>query len=314
MNPAAEQILGKRQEDFLGSSSIGEEHDTLREDGTPFPGLEHPAMVALRTGEPVPDVLMQVYNPREAQYRLISIRAVPLFRLGEDGPHRVYTVFDDISERRRTEEALRTAEAERAAQQERTRLARDLHDSVTQALFAATLKAEALTLADESLPDGASQVAEEVCRLNRGALAQMRVLLLELRGDPLEDVPIVQLLRQLVEATEGRSSVSIQLTVHGDVQPPPELHAPIYRITQEALNNITRHARASKAWVDLDVGADSVHLLVGDDGCGFEPGASDPTHMGLRSMRERAEEAAAGFDLVTKLGGGTVITVHWQQT
>ena len=82
MNPAAVRILGKRPEDFLGLSSVDTEHDTLREDGTPFPGLEHPAMVALRTGEPVPDVLMQVYNPREAQYRLISIQAVPLFRPG----------------------------------------------------------------------------------------------------------------------------------------------------------------------------------------------------------------------------------------
>ena len=78
MNPAAERILGKRPEDFLGSSSVAVEHDTLREDGTAFPGLEHPAMVALRTGKPVPDVLMQVYNPREARYRLISIQAVPL--------------------------------------------------------------------------------------------------------------------------------------------------------------------------------------------------------------------------------------------
>jgi PAS domain S-box-containing protein len=110
MNPAAEKILGKRPEDFVGSSSVGEEHDTLRDDGSPFPGFEHPAMVALRTGGPVPDVLMQVYNPRESQYRLISIQAVPLFRPGEDKPHSVYTVFEDVTERRRAEEALRRSE------------------------------------------------------------------------------------------------------------------------------------------------------------------------------------------------------------
>ena len=72
MNPAAERILGKGPEDFLGSSSVAVEHETLREDGTAFPGLEHPAMVALRTGKQVPDVLMHVYNPREARYRVID--------------------------------------------------------------------------------------------------------------------------------------------------------------------------------------------------------------------------------------------------
>ena len=123
-------------------------------------------------------------------------------------------------ENARVYEAETAAQMKQAAEEERSRLARDLHDSVTQALFAATLKAEALTLADDSLPGGTAQVADEVRRLNRGALAQMRTLLLELRGDPLEDVPIGQLLRHLIEAAEGRSSVEIQLTVRGDAPAP----------------------------------------------------------------------------------------------
>jgi signal transduction histidine kinase len=82
-------------------------------------------------------------------------------------------------------------------------LARELHDSVTQALFAATMKSEALTL-DDALPPRSADTVEEVRRLTRGALAQMRTLLLELRADPLEEIPIQQLLRLLVEATESR--------------------------------------------------------------------------------------------------------------
>ena len=107
MNFAAERILGKTREEFLGSSSVQEEHHSIREDGSPFPGLEHPSMVALRTGKPIRNVVMGVFNPRESAYRWISIDAVPLLRPGDENPYEVYTVFADITERRQAEEALR---------------------------------------------------------------------------------------------------------------------------------------------------------------------------------------------------------------
>lgn len=112
MNPAAERILGKSQAEFLGETSVSVEHHTVREDGSPFPGLEHPAMMALQTGQKLQDVVMGVYNPREKGYRWININAVPLFRAGEDRPHQVYTVFEDITERKRAEQALRKANDE----------------------------------------------------------------------------------------------------------------------------------------------------------------------------------------------------------
>lgn len=228
-------------------------------------------------------------------------------------PERSFVILRDITERKRAEEAETAAQIKQAAQEERSRLARDLHDSVTQALFAATLKAEALTHPDDAPSSGTAQVAEEVRRLNRGALAQMRTLLLELRGDPLEQVPIAQLLRHLIEAAEGRASLDVLLTIRGEAQLPPELQVATYRITQEALNNVTRHACASRAWVDLDREPHAVRLVIGDDGCGFEPSDYDPTHMGVRSMRERAEQTGAQFEIATELGSGTVITVDWQR-
>ncbi|MGB9938958.1 PAS domain S-box protein [Methanosarcina sp.] len=106
MNPAAERILGKTPAEFLGSSSVGEEDLTIREDGSPFPGLEHPAMISLRTGKKVQDVMMGVYNPRENCYRWININAVPLFRTGEDKPFQVYTLFDDITKRKQEEHRM----------------------------------------------------------------------------------------------------------------------------------------------------------------------------------------------------------------
>jgi two-component system cell cycle sensor histidine kinase/response regulator CckA len=112
MNPAAERILGKSPEEFLGKTSMSVEHHTVREDGSPFPGLEHPSMVALRTGQKIQNVVMGVYNPREQEYRWINITAVPLFQPGEDRPHQVYTIFEDITERKLAEEALRKARNE----------------------------------------------------------------------------------------------------------------------------------------------------------------------------------------------------------
>jgi PAS domain S-box-containing protein len=107
MNPAAERILGKTPAEFLGSSSVGEEYHTIREDCSIFPGLEHPAMVSLQTGCEVKNVVMGVYNPRENCYRWINISAIPIFRTGEDNPFQVYTLFDDITERKEAEAKLK---------------------------------------------------------------------------------------------------------------------------------------------------------------------------------------------------------------
>jgi PAS domain S-box-containing protein len=106
MNSAAKRILGRTEEEFLGETSVSVEHHTIREDGSPFPGLEHPAMVALRTGRVVDGVVMGVFNPLENVYRWIEINATPLFRKGEKIPYQVYAVFSDITERKQAESLL----------------------------------------------------------------------------------------------------------------------------------------------------------------------------------------------------------------
>ena len=225
-----------------------------------------------------------------------------------DGGLAIY--LRDVTDPVRTAQALRESEVEKAAQRERSRLARELHDSVTQALFAATMKSEALTL-DGALPTRSADTVEEVRRLTRGALAQMRTLLLELRADPLEEIPIQQLLRHLVEATESRVRTVVRLSVSEQATLPGALHVTVYRIVQEALNNVAHHAAAAHAWVVLDVRPSDVRLVVGDDGRGFDPDTVDRSHLGLQSMRERAEEAGAKLCLETSIGGGTQVTVEW---
>jgi PAS domain S-box-containing protein len=106
MDPAAERILSKTSAEFLGSSSVGEEYHTMREDSSSFPVLEHPAMESLRTGREVQNVVMGIYNPSKNCYRWINITAVPIFRTGEDKPFQVYTLLDDITERKKAEEEM----------------------------------------------------------------------------------------------------------------------------------------------------------------------------------------------------------------
>ena len=228
-----------------------------------------------------------------------------------DGEPLFSFIAEDVTERRRTQEVLRERELAAAAQEERSRLARDLHDSVTQALFAASLKAEALATSGDVAPETAKAV-EEVRRLTGGALAQMRTMLLELRGESLDGIPIRQLLRNVVEATESRTQTRVELSVEGEDALPPALHLAIYRIAQEALNNVARHARAEHARVELQTTVSRVRLSVSDDGQGFEPGPQGPAHLGLRSMAERAAEAGADLRVESAPGRGSSVIVEWR--
>jgi signal transduction histidine kinase len=194
---------------------------------------------------------------------------------------------------------------------ERSRLARDLHDSVTQSLFAASLKAETLLRTWEPASDEARQSLEDVRRLTRGALAEMRTLLLEMRPAALAQSSLADLLHHLVEATGAHTRIPIKLTVL-DARPlPPEVTIALYRIAQEALNNAVHHARARRAWVALHWSGDAVCLEVGDNGRGFDSSHVRPEQFGLKIMRERAEAVAASLTIDTEIKRGTVVSAIW---
>jgi len=220
-------------------------------------------------------------------------------------------ITERTNELNKANELLQKKAAQEAVVAERTRLARDLHDAVTQTLFSATLIADVLPdIWDLNQNEGYKRL-EELRQLTRGALAEMRTLLVELRPNALVDVALPVLLRQLTEAMIGRARIKISLNIEGDQKLPPEVQVGLYRITQEALNNIGKHARASQALVNLRL-ENPVRLTIEDDGVGFDPGLVTADHLGLKIMRERAESIGAKFSIYSEPGEGTQITFIWQ--
>ena len=193
---------------------------------------------------------------------------------------------------------------------ERNRLARELHDAVTQTLFSASLIADVLPRIWERDPDQGRARLEELRELTRGALAEMRTLLLELRPATLTETSLAELLRQLVQAFGGRSRLPIELIVAGERPLPPEIQVALYRIVQEALNNITKHAGASRATITLQVDINDVTLAIQDNGRGFDVADKPVQSLGLSIMQERAQKIGADLTIESQIGEGTTIIVH----
>ena len=207
---------------------------------------------------------------------------------------------------------LRVQAEQAAVMAERNRLARELHDSVSQTLFSANLIAEVLPrLWDRHEAEGRHRL-NELGQLTRGALAEMRTLLFELRPLALQKARLGELLKHLTEAVFGRARIPITLTVEGgDRTLPAEVQLALYRISQEALNNVAKHAGSSQAEVSLRYYPEQVELIISDDGCGFDPSCVSPEHLGLGIMYERAAAIQAMMKLTSSPGHGTRIEVVW---
>jgi signal transduction histidine kinase len=207
-----------------------------------------------------------------------------------------------------------------AALQERQRLARDLHDAVNQSLFSAGLIAEVLPSLWERDPDEGRRSLEDLRRLTRGAQADLRLLLAELRPSTLTDVELSDLLRLLGNALAGRTNLPIRVTVtkqealRGQRVLPADVQVALYRLCQEGLNNIAKHAGASRVDIQLQYETGSVELRIRDDGRGFDPDQTPPGHYGLSMMRERATAVGATLSITSQPGHGTEIVIRWVET
>jgi signal transduction histidine kinase len=203
-------------------------------------------------------------------------------------------------------ELLRQAQSV-AATAERQRLARELHDSVSQALYGIALGARTARTQLDRNPAGAVEPIEYVLSLAEAGLAEMRALIFELRPESLANEGLVAALEKQVAATRARYGLQVGYE-YGDepVLPIPAKEA-FYRIAQEALHNVVKHARATAVRVTLESAPGRTLLTVSDDGVGFDPEGEFPGHLGLQSMRERAGTVGAVIDVSSSTGKGTTV-------
>src|SRR5262249_20267020 len=157
----------------------------------------------------------------------------------------------------------------------------------TQTLFSASMISESLLLFGKDKPEEFWKRLRTLHDLNRAAIAEMRTLLVELRPDYLPKLDLPSQLEELARAIKGRKQIAVEVTIREGDPMPPEVHIAMYRIAQEALNNIVKHSQASEATILLDIQTDRVVLTITDNGVGFNPHQNLPKGMGMNNMRER---------------------------
>lgn len=197
-----------------------------------------------------------------------------------------------------------------AVLEERRRLARELHDSVTQSMFSMSLLAQIVPDLWELDRDEAYQSLHQIRTLTRDALAEMRALLFELRPTRPGELSLAQALTHQAKAFEQRTGIVVVVEVHEEHTIPNDVAQAMLRIMQEGLTNISRHAHAQHVVLSL-TGGSIVCMRIVDDGRGFDPRHIGDGHFGLISMRERAALINARIDIRSIIGQGTEIIVEW---
>ena len=215
----------------------------------------------------------------------------------------------DRTKLKHTEEALAEKMKEEVTEVERTRLAKELHDAVSQTLFSTSLIAEVLPRLWERNQEEGRKRLREIRQLTRTALTEMRTLLFELRPSVMTDVDLREILNQLSQSVTSRTQIPVKLTVSGTNIIQPKVKMVIYRVAQEALNNIAKHSRANQAHITLSSSEDQVTLNVVDNGVGFDLEKIPLNSFGIGIMKDRAQNIGAKLQIESNSGRGTKVTL-----
>jgi signal transduction histidine kinase len=205
---------------------------------------------------------------------------------------------------------LLVAAREKVVLEERQRLSRELHDSVSQSLYAIQMAAQLALEGIERAPAEAARPVNQIMQLADASQAEMRALIFELRPETLERDGLVAALGGQVDAFRSTHGISARLIAGAEPALPVEVKRAFQAIAREALCNAAKHARARHVEVRLEADQQVAVLEVGDDGVGFDAGGSFPGHLGLRSMHERAAGAGGSLEVVSAPGRGTRIVVR----
>jgi signal transduction histidine kinase len=202
---------------------------------------------------------------------------------------------------------------ELAAMRERERLARDLHDAVNQTLFSINLTAETALRQHEQHPEQTQAKLHEIRDLAQEAMVEMRVLMHELRPETLVDTQLDDLLNAVINTLIGNANIEAVIDLDSPVQTQPVVQIAFYRIAQEALTNIIRHADARHALIQLVDDEEMLRLCISDDGQGFNVSEVRSGHYGLANIRSRADSIGAICRITSDIGHGTTIEIEWKK-
>jgi PAS domain S-box-containing protein len=249
----------------------------------------------------------QVLRGRDGRRTPVDVRAVGVTIDGEFAG--IQGAARDVSDQVRLERELRRQAGELASGEERAHLARELHDSVTQALFSMTLVSRSVEMLLDTDPVAARTHLEQLRELQREALAEMRALIFELRPGNIESDGLVRALKTHTAALQGRLGLPVVVETDLEDRLPLAAEEVLYRIAQEALHNVVKHAAARQVRVGVGPFDGGVRMRVEDDGKGFDPATVPDGHLGLAGMRARAERVGATFACESQAGAGTSIEV-----
>ncbi|MBF6612255.1 MAG: GAF domain-containing sensor histidine kinase [Chloroflexi bacterium] len=192
--------------------------------------------------------------------------------------------------------------------QERNRLARELHDSLSQSLFSMVLNAEAANLFFDSDPPKARAQIAVLYETANAALKDMRTIIFELRPANLEQEGLAAVLTKHAKLVSDRFGLKVRVEVKGQRRLPLHIEKALFRVAQEALNNVVKHANATEALVTLSTQDDWISMAIEDNGVGIEQDVYKPTTLGLTSMRERVEQLSGHFEIgPASSGSGTIV-------
>jgi PAS domain S-box-containing protein len=300
MSDAIERMAGWKPGDL-----VGEHYSTVVESQSTEAASRWAALVRQPSIEQI-----ATQNMRRPDGGTVPVEISAIGMVDENGAFAgIHGSTRDISERARLERELRRQAGEIAAGEERAHLARELHDSVTQALFSMTLVSRSVEmLLDRDVAAARAQLTQ-LRDLQREALAEMRALIFELRPGNLEQDGLTRALRTHTQALQGRIGLPVVVESTLAERLPLAIEEVLYRVAQEALHNVVKHAGARQVRVEVARSQPGVRLRIEDDGKGFDLAAVPDGHLGLAGMRARADKIGAQFSCRSEPGTGTTIEV-----